>query len=67
MTGHYSNIDQGISDYAETRKYRRAFRITLAIAIMFAVLAAGIWWRFGRKSASAQSQAAPAHSGNANS
>ena len=67
MTGHYSNIDQEISAYTETRKYRRAFRITLAIAIAFAVLAAGIWWRFGRKPASAQAQAAPAGSSNANS
>ena len=67
MTDPFKTMDQEPSAYAQTRKYRRAFRITLAFAIVFALLAAGIWWRFGRKPASMQPQAAPLSSAPANS
>jgi RND family efflux transporter MFP subunit len=58
MTDPFKTMDHEVSIYAEARRYRRAFRITLVIAIAFAVLAAGIWWRFGRKPATAKTQVA---------
>jgi Cu(I)/Ag(I) efflux system membrane fusion protein/cobalt-zinc-cadmium efflux system membrane fusion protein len=54
MTDPFKAMDQETSAYAEMRKYRRAFRAMLVVAIAFAALAAGIWWRFGRKAARAQ-------------
>jgi RND family efflux transporter MFP subunit len=60
-------IDQELSAYTEARRYRRAFRITLVVAIAFAVLAAGVWWRYGRNQASTRSQTvAPAVSSDSN-
>ena len=59
MTDPFKTTDEELSAYAQTRKYRRAFRITLALAIVFAAVAAGIWWRFGRKPAAQQQAAAP--------
>lgn len=58
MTDPFKTMDREISTYAETRRYQRAFRITLVIAIAFAVLAAGIWWHFGRTPARVQTLAA---------
>lgn len=58
MTDPLKTMDQEMSAYAETRKYRRAFRITLVVAVAFAVLAAAIWWHFGRKPANMQAQSA---------
>lgn len=66
MTDPLKAMDEEISAYAETPKYRRAFRITLAIAIAFAILAAGIWWRFGGKSASAHPPAVESAATSAN-
>ena len=54
MSDPFKTMDQEISAYAQTRKYRRAFWITLVVAIAFAVLAAAIWWRLGRKPATMQ-------------
>lgn len=59
MTDPYKTIDQEISAYAETRKYRRAFRITLVAAIVLALAVAGLWWRFSKKSVAVQQQPAP--------
>ena len=67
MTDPFKTMDQEVSAYAETRKYRRAFRITLVAAIAFAVLAAGIWWRFGRKPASMRPQTGVPSGATANS
>lgn len=67
MTDPFKTMDREMSAYAETRKYRRAFRVTLVVAIAFAVLAVGIWWRFGRKPATMQPQAAVPSSATANS
>jgi len=58
MNDHFKTMDEELSANAEARKYRRAFWITLIIAIAFAALAAGVWWRLGRKSWAARSQAA---------
>ncbi len=58
MTDGYDSIDQEISAYAETRKYRRAFIIALVLAIAFAVIAAGLWWRSNRRPAAMQAQTA---------
>ena len=67
MSDPFKTMNQELSAYAETRKYRRAFRITLGVAIAFALLAAGIWWRFGRKPATMQPQAAVSSGAPANS
>ena len=58
MTDPLKTMDEELSAYAQTRKYRRAFQIALVAALVFAFLAAGIWWHFGRNSATANSQAA---------
>lgn len=54
MNDPYKTVVQEISAYADARRYRRAFWITLVIAVAFAVLAIAIWWWSGRKPASAQ-------------
>ena len=59
----YNTIDQEISAYAETRKYRRAFRITLVALIVVLLIVVGMWWRLGRKSAVVQPQSAAPSSG----
>ena len=51
-------MDQELSAYAEARRYRRAFRITLFVAALFALAGAGVWWRFDRKQPAMQPQAA---------
>jgi len=56
MTDPLKTMDDEITAYAETRKYRRAFLIALVLAIAFAGLAAGMWWRFSRTPAKAESQ-----------
>jgi Cu(I)/Ag(I) efflux system membrane fusion protein/cobalt-zinc-cadmium efflux system membrane fusion protein len=53
VTGPYKTIDPEISAYAETQKYRRAFRMTLVLAIALAVAVALLWWRSSRKSTAA--------------
>lgn len=58
MSDPMKMIDQEVSAYAEARRYRRAFRITLVLAVAFALIAAGVWWRFGRKHSPMPSQAA---------
>lgn len=58
MTNPLKTMDQEISAYAEARKYRRAFRITLVVALGLAALTAGSWWWFARKPANTQTQAA---------
>lgn len=50
MTERY-DIDQEISAYAETRKYRRAFYITLVAAIALILVVASLWWRSTNKPA----------------
>lgn len=57
MSDPFKTLDQEFSAFAQARKYRRAFQITLVLAVAFAVLAGGIWWRFGRR-ATIQPQAA---------
>ena len=49
MNDFDKNLDQEMSAYAETRKYRRAFWIVLVAAIAFAVIAAVLWWRLSTK------------------
>ena len=58
MNDHFKTMDKELSAYAEARKYRRAFWVTLLVAIAFAGLAAGVWWRFGRKPSAAGAPAA---------
>lgn len=58
MTKRYENMDQEIAAYAETQKYRRAFRVTLVVTIVLAVTVAALWWRSGRKQPSDQGQSA---------
>lgn len=60
MNDHFKTMDEELSAYADARKYRRAFWVTLIIAIAFAGLAAGVWWRLGRKSSVAPPAAGPA-------
>lgn len=59
MSDHLKTVNQEISAYEEARKYRRAFRITLMVAIVFAVLAVGVWWRFGRRATNRSQAAVP--------
>lgn len=63
MSDSYKTIDQEISAYAETRRYRRAFRITLATTLVLAVGVAVLWWRSSRHPSTASSQTAPVSSG----
>lgn len=49
MTEHYKTIDEEISAYAEIRKYRRAFWITLLTSIALAAGVAALWWRSSMK------------------
>ncbi len=61
MTDRYDGIDQEISAYAETRKYRRAFYATLVVAIALVLVVAALWWRARSKPAAAPaSTASPA-------
>ena len=60
MTDPLNRMDEEISAYADARKYRRAFWITLVIAVAFAVLAVAIWLRLGRKAATTQREATAA-------
>lgn len=64
MNDHLKTMDEELSAYAEARKYRRAFRVTLVTTVAFAALAAGIWWRFGRTPATGESQNAAPSSAN---
>jgi len=49
MTDHYKTMDDEISAYAEIRKYRRAFWITLLTSITLAAGVAVLWWRLSMK------------------
>lgn len=49
MTHHYKTMDEEISAYAEVRKYRRAFWITLLASIALAAGVAALWWRLSMK------------------
>jgi len=64
MTDPLNTTDREISAYADARKYRRAFWITLVIAVAFAVLTIGIWWRIRRKPTTMQGTATGAASTN---
>ncbi len=43
-----------------SKKYRRAFVVTLVIAIVLALSVAALWWRFGTKRTAAPQQGTPA-------
>ena len=49
MTDHYKTMEEEISAYAEIRKYRRAFWITLLTSIGLAAGVAVLWWRLSTK------------------
>ena len=49
MTEHFKTSDDEISAYAEIRKYRRAFWITLLTSIALAAGVAVLWWRLSMK------------------
>ena len=61
MTDRYETIEKEISAYAEARKYRRAFWITLLTTVALVIVAAALWWRLNQKSpVGAQQMSAPA-------
>lgn len=49
MTDHYKPMDEELSAYAQIRKYRRAFWITLLTSIALAAGVAALWWRSSMK------------------
>ena len=51
-------LDEEISAYAESRRYRRAFWVAVCAAIALAVFAAVLWWRLHGKSSVAVQQPA---------
>ncbi len=67
MTDRYETIEKEISAYAEARKYRRAFWITLLTTVALVIVAAALWWRLNQKApiGAGQQMAAPAKTENA--
>ncbi len=49
MSNGNNPLDQEISAYTATRRYRRAFWITLCAVIALAALTAALWWRLNTK------------------
>ena len=49
MNEYNKTLDHEVSAYAEMRKLRRAFWISLSAALVLAVIAAVLWWRLSRK------------------
>src|SRR5216684_7510569 len=67
MTDRYETIEKEIPAYAEARKYRRAFWITLLTTVALVIVAAALWWRLNQKApiGAGQQMAAPARTENA--
>jgi RND family efflux transporter MFP subunit len=59
MSNSDSLLHQETSAYAETRRYRRAFWITLCAAIALAAVAGALWWRLNAKPTAAIQSFAP--------